>query len=127
MRDHVDIVGNDRLTAMCRYREQVDQRVAGRIQCAEFARLQAIADPRFENDSTAADRRYIVADGAARAVERRPETILGCFDLHEIIEAEAKLREFDSGDPGQWIARLDLACLAADHERADQGRHTPCT
>ena len=114
-RHDVHIVGNDRLAGVRRHREQVHQRVAGVVETAKRAGFLAIADARLEHHAAAADGRHAVAHGAARAVERRSESVLGGLDLGEVVEAQPELREFDRRDARQRIARLELALTEHAH------------
>jgi hypothetical protein len=50
-----------------------------------------------------------MAYGAARTVEGRPESFLGCFDLEEVVKAEPEFLELGRRQAGQRIARLGLA------------------
>jgi len=54
------------------------------------ALLGAIPRPGFGDDAAAANRRNVVAGGAAGAVERRAESVLCGLDFREVLEAEAE-------------------------------------
>ena len=71
----------------------------------------------------AADGRHAVADRAARAVERRAKTLLGRFDLGEILEPEPELLELTAGDSRQRIARQRTNRLPRDLD-PDRARRT---
>ena len=66
----------------------------------------------------AADRRHVVADGAAGAVERRPQSFLGGFDLEEVLEAEPELLELRRREARQRIAGQRRRATAREHDRA---------
>ena len=95
---------------MARNREHVKERVAGGVERFEFAVRVATACPQLGHRSGSADRRDVVADGAARAVERRPQAFLARFNFEKIVEPEAELLELDRRDAGkrgaQRAARL---------------------
>src|SRR5688572_20995666 len=55
-----------------------------------------------------------MADSAARAVERRPETLFSRFDFREIVEAEPELLEVAAADSRQRISRQRPGRLAGD-------------
>ncbi len=105
---HAVATGDDRhvvrhlhLAGVARDGEQVNQRVARGVEPRMTAAAVAIAGPQLEDDAAAADRRHVVARGAARAVERGPETVIGRLDLGEVLEPEPELAELDRGDAGQ--------------------------
>ena len=58
----------------------------------------------FGDRPKATDRRDVVTDRAARAIERGAEALVGGFDLEEIIESEAELGEFAARDAGERVA-----------------------
>src|SRR4029453_4537958 len=105
-------------------RQQMDQRVARRVQSCVSAAAVAVTGAEFENDAAAADRGHVVANSAAGTVVSGAEPFLGGFDLGEIIEPQSKLAELGGRDTRQGAAgRLRGLCLTrgVDREQGDPG------
>ena len=81
------------LTAVAGHGEQLEQRLARRIERLELALRVPPGRAQFENDAAAADGRHVVADRAARAVEGRAEALVRRLDFEEVLEAEPELGE----------------------------------
>ena len=112
-------------------REQVDRAcraacrpapVSGRI----WPVLVAVGRAHFGDQADAADRRHVVADGAARGVERRAEPFFGGLDLEEVVEPDAEALELRREEPGQRIAELSRrSCAGADCAATDDQDRPP--
>src|SRR5262249_28936627 len=108
---------HDGLTAVTGKREQVKERLAGSVERFELAVGVDLPGAQLGDRPRAADGRDVVADGAARPVERRTEALLGSLDLEEVFEAETELLEFDGRDPGERTPeRLRLRPRARDRD-----------
>ena len=123
-RDDVRLRRNDRLARVRGNREDLEQRAGRRRELDELAALVAARRPDLGDHARAADRRDAVADGAARAVERRAEAVLHRLDLGEIVEAEPELLELAAGDARQRIARQRPDRLAGDVDADRREVHT---
>src|SRR6185369_2139727 len=102
--DDVRVVRNHGLAGMARQREQMEQRIAGRIERFELARRQPADGANLGDAAAAANRRDAVAHRAARGVVGGTESLFGCLDFEEILEAEAELFEFARTEAGQGVA-----------------------
>ena len=102
-----DRLGRNRyLTAVRRHGKQLVERLARLMKGRQLAFFVAADRAEFGDRPKATDRRDVVTDRAARAIERGAEALVGGFDLEEIIESEAELGEFAaempaSGSPGR--------------------------
>ncbi len=125
-REDIGVVGQHRLTPVARNREHVKKRVAGGVERLELAARGPASRTQLGHRSGAADRRDVVADGAARAVEGGSEPLFARFDLEEVVQPQAELLELDRRESGQRRAQR-IACLsgqcrsqkAADGESGD--------
>ena len=122
-REHRRLVGHDGLAAMSRDREQLEERLPRFVEGLELALGGPAGGTELENGAGAADRGDVVAHGAARAVERRAEALVGRLDLEEVVEAEPELRELRGRDAGERLPRLRHPRLR-DHPRGRQPH--PC-
>ena len=75
----------------------------------------------------AADGRHVVADRAARAVERRSQSFFRGFHLEEIVEPEPESLELDRRDPRQRLAGVGAATLRDGTWHAASPAVTPQT
>src|SRR5687767_12707395 len=79
-------------------REHVKERIVGSSESFEIAAWCSATCAQLGHGSCSADRWDIVADRAARAVERWTETFLREFNLEKIVESEAEFFELDRRD-----------------------------
>ena len=122
---------------MRRERRTVEERLARCVECLEFAVGVAAARAHLRHHAAAADRRDVVAGGAAGAVERRAQTFLRRLHLEEIVQPETELFELagvrpGSGLPGgpRWRLRASTAAARtpadiATHDGLRSGRLIP--
>ena len=96
------------------------------LELHELAAFVAARRADLGDHAGAANRRHAVADRAARAVERRTETLLRRFDLREIVEAKPEFLEFAAGDPRQRISRKRTDGLSRDLDAEHRDVHTDC-
>ena len=71
----------------------MEQCVAVCVESGGTAVVATVRRARFEHEADPADRRNVVTRRAARAVERRSETVVDGLDFLEVIEAHAELLE----------------------------------
>ena len=116
------VVGHHDLAAVAGHREQLKQRLARGIERLELALRVPPGRAQFENDAAAADGRHVVADRAARAVERRAEAFVRRLDFEEVLEAQSELRELGRRDAGERVRRAEALALRDEVRRRRPAR-----
>ena len=123
-REHRRLVGHDGLAAMPGTENNWKSVSPDWSKASNSPSAVLRADTELEDGAGAADDGDVVAHGAARAVERRAEALVGRLDLEEVVEAEPELRELCGRDAGERLPRLRHPVCATTHAVAS---HTPAT